>query len=41
MIEYLIVAAMVILAMSVMSVLLYALREHGGRLLDLVSYEYP
>ena len=41
MLEYLCIAAMVIVAMTVMGVLLYALREHGGRVLDLMSYEYP
>lgn len=41
MIEYVIIAAMLISAVAVAAVLLYTFREHGGRVLDLVASEYP
>lgn len=41
MIEYLVIAAMLLVAASILGVLLYSYREAGGRLLDLVAFEYP
>ena len=41
MVEYAIVAGMMVLAASVLAVFLYAFREYGGRVLDLVASEYP
>jgi hypothetical protein len=41
MIEYVIVASMLVLAASILAVFLYAFREYGGRVLDLVASEYP
>ena len=41
MIEYVIVAAMLVGSVAILAVFLYAFREHGGRVLDLVASEYP
>jgi len=41
MIEYAITAGMLVLAVSILAVFLYAFREYGGRVLDLVASEYP
>lgn len=39
--EYLIVAATLVLAVAILAVFLYTLKEHGGRVFDLVASEYP
>ena len=39
--EYLIVAATLVLAVAILAVFLYTLKEHGGRTFDLVASEYP
>jgi len=41
MIEYVIVAAMLVGATAILAVFLYSFREFGGRVLDLVASEYP
>jgi hypothetical protein len=41
MIEYVVMAGMMLAMVSIMAVLLYALKEHNVRVLDLVSSEYP
>jgi hypothetical protein len=41
MIEYVIVAAMLVAATAILAVFLYSFREFGGRVLDLVASEYP
>ncbi len=40
-IEYLIVTCVLILVVVMMSFLLYALKQNGNRVLDLVASEYP
>ena len=40
-VEFLLVTAIVIAAVAVLAVLLYASREHGGRVLDLVASDSP
>ena len=41
MIEYVVIAAMLISAVAILAVFLYTFREYGGRILDLVAAEYP
>ena len=41
MIEYVVVAAMLVAATSILAVFLYSFREFGERVLDLVASEYP
>jgi hypothetical protein len=41
MVEYLIVAVMLIAALSILAVLLYTFKEHETRVLDLVASEFP
>jgi hypothetical protein len=41
MIEYVVIAAMLILMFTLMAVLLYAFRQHSWRVLDLAASEYP
>ena len=41
MIEYMIIAAMLVAAVSILAVFLYAFKEHSGRVLDLAASEYP
>jgi hypothetical protein len=41
MIEYIIVATMLLASVAILSVFLYTFREQSGRVLDLVSAEYP
>jgi len=41
MIEYVIVAAMLMSTIAIMAVFLYSFREFGGRVLNLVASEYP
>jgi hypothetical protein len=41
MIEYVIVAAMLMSTIAILAVFLYSFREFGGRVLDLVASEYP
>jgi len=41
MVEYLITAGMLIVAVAILAVFLYTFKEHGGRVLDLVASEYP
>ena len=41
MIEYMIVAVMLMALVAVVALLLYALRQQSGRALDLVASEYP
>ena len=40
-VEFLLVAAVLVLTVSVLAVLLFALRENGGRVLDLVAADAP
>ena len=41
MVEYLIVAGVLVAMVAVLSVFLYTFREQSGRVLDLVASEYP
>jgi hypothetical protein len=41
MIEYVITALMLLSAVTILALLLYTFREHGGRVLDLAASEYP
>ena len=41
MIEYVIIAGMLVLSMSVFAVFMYTMKEQGGRVLDLVALDYP
>ncbi len=41
MIEYLVVAVMLMASTAILTVFLYSFREFGGRVLDLVASEYP
>lgn len=41
MVEYMVVACMFILAISVLAVFLYSFREDSGRILDLMASDYP
>ena len=41
MVEYLVISAIMILTLSIMALLLYAFREQGGRILDLIAHVYP
>ncbi len=41
MIEYVVVAAMLILTMTILAVFLYTYKEQSGRVLDLAASEYP
>ena len=41
MIEYVVMAGMLIATISIFAVLLYAFKEHDNRVLNLVSSEYP
>ncbi len=41
MIEYVVLAVMVITTVSIMAILLYTFKEQGGRVLDLAASEYP
>ena len=40
-VEYLITAGMLIASIAILAVFLYTFKEYGGRVLDLVSSEYP
>ena len=41
MIEYVIIAGMLLAAVAILAVFLYTFKEHSGRVLDLVASEYP
>ena len=41
MVEYMVTAVMLIATVAILSVFLYTFKETGGRVLDLVAYEYP
>ena len=41
MIEYMIVAVMLLALVAIFALMLYALRQHSGRVLELVASEYP
>jgi len=41
MVEYLVVVAVLMAAVAVLAVFLYAFREHGNRVLELLGYDYP
>ena len=41
MVEYVIMAGMMLAMVSIVAVFLYALKEHNVRVLDLVSSDYP
>ena len=41
MIEYIVVSAMLLAAVAILAVFLYTFKQHGGRVLGLVAYEYP
>jgi hypothetical protein len=41
MIEYMILAVLLIVAGSILAIFLYAFRENGGRVLDMAASEYP
>ena len=40
-VEYVVVAAVLMASIAILAVFLYAFRENGGRILDLVASEYP
>ena len=40
-IEYMILAVLLIVTASILAVFLYSFRENGGRVLDLAASEYP
>lgn len=40
-VEYLVMAGVLIASVAVFAVFLYTFKEHGGRVLDLVASEYP
>ena len=41
MLEYVIVAGMLLATVGIMAVFLYSFKEQGGRVLDLAASEYP
>jgi len=41
MVEYIIVAAMLTIMVSILAVLFYVFKENGGRVLDLAASDYP
>jgi len=41
MVEYIIVAGVLVASVAVLSVFLYTFREQSGRVLDLVAWDYP
>lgn len=41
MIEYAIIAVMLLAAVSILAVFLYAFKQNSGRTLDLIACEYP
>jgi len=41
MVEYIIVAGVLVASIAVLSVFLYTFREQSGRVLDLVAWDYP
>jgi hypothetical protein len=41
MVEYVVVAGMLLAAFAILTVLVYTFREYGTRVLDLVASEYP
>lgn len=41
MVEYVVIAAIMVLSLTIMALFMYAFKEHGARVLDLVSSEYP
>jgi hypothetical protein len=41
MIEYIIVAGMLLAGVAILAVLIYTLRENGNRVLELAGSEYP
>ena len=41
MVEYVVVAGMLVLFCTIMAVILFVFREHSNRILDLLSSDYP
>jgi len=41
MIEYVIIAVLLIATVSILAVFLYTFKQNSGRTLDLIAYEYP
>ena len=41
MLEYMIVAGILLACVSILAIFLYTFREHGDRVIDLVASEYP
>ena len=41
MVEYVLIAGIMVLSLSIMALFMYVFKEHGARALDLVSSEYP
>jgi hypothetical protein len=41
MIEYIIVAGLLLSVVAILAVLLYTFKQHSGRVLDLAASEYP
>jgi hypothetical protein len=41
MMEYVIITCMVLASVAILAVFLYAFRENGSRVLDLVGFDYP
>ena len=41
MVEYLVVAAMLTVMVSILALLFYVFKENGGRILDLAASDYP
>lgn len=41
MLEYLMVAGVLLACVSILAIFLYTFKEHGGRILDLAASEFP
>lgn len=41
MIEYVVIAAIIVATVTIVAIFLYTFKEHGGRVLDLAASEYP
>lgn len=41
MVEYVVVTGLLLSTLLILAVFLYAFKEFGGRVLDLIAYEYP
>ena len=41
MVEYVVLFGLFLSVLGLLAVFLYAFKEYGGRILDLIAYEYP